>query len=203
MHVIGETLPPAKLLKGLAVIAKHLHPEFGRNARLVPGISRRSCVLASLAVQDFLQEIGIRTEVRPCAFVVQAAEGDKVLHSLGMGKPFDPRATTHKDWVGHMVATAEGFLIDTTLYPVADRPAWRHHLPPMLAVQMNGGTTLWDLPRMASLGVDEGDYWLGVAWLDNGPDASWRQGGDARDVTRREKVVRRLVRRFGAWEEGS
>jgi hypothetical protein len=52
-------------------------------------------------------------------------------------------------------------------------------------------------------GVDlsdtDGDYWLGMIWLDNPANTSWTAGGDARDPDRRLKVVRRLVRRFGSW----
>lgn len=170
-----------------------------RNARLVPDISRRSCVLASLAISEFLTGIGIEAAVRPVAFVAQAVERGEVLHSLGMGKPFDARESTSANWVGHMVATAQGWLIDATLYPAADRPAWRRNLPGMIAVEMKGGDPMWDLPRLASVAAEEGDYWFGAAWLDN-DDGSWAKGGDARDVDRRLKVVRRLVRRFRAWE---
>jgi hypothetical protein len=82
---MGEAPPPAKLFKALAVISRYLHREFDRNARLVPGISRRSCVLASLAVADFPHAIDIEAEARPVTLIIRAGEGERELHSLGIG----------------------------------------------------------------------------------------------------------------------
>jgi hypothetical protein len=109
MEIIGGP-PPVNLLKALAG-DRHW------NARLIPGVSKRSCILVSLAIREFLEAIGIAAEVRPVATLIRAYEGERQLHSLGIGQPLDPSPAPPKKWTGHMVTIAEGWLIDATLYP--------------------------------------------------------------------------------------
>jgi hypothetical protein len=213
---IYSGIPPLKLLKALAVISEHLHPEFDRNVRLVHGISKRSCVLASLAVRDFLEAIGIEAHVRPVATAIRALEGDTPLHSLGIGKPLDPRPAPPGLWSGHMVVIAQDWLIDTTLYQCVDRPAWRGNLSPMIAVKVDPEAPVTIPPELGErqglqnlaatflMHEDEDNpgynYIFGQVWYDVPDNTGWRTGPDATHRNRRIKVVRRLVRRFGEWK---
>src|SRR5262245_28499054 len=101
MYVVGS--PPPKLMKALAVIADNLHPEFLRLPNIKAGISRESCVMCSLTVQEFMNRIGYRAAcVASVACVMRATRGEAELHSLGMGAPQDQRQNTDKRWIGHM-----------------------------------------------------------------------------------------------------
>jgi hypothetical protein len=80
MMVMGR--PPRELLKALATIAGTLHPAFDSHPRIAPGKSKESCVLCSLAVRDFFNNIGFDdAAVRP-VFVVMRVFASR-LSSLG------------------------------------------------------------------------------------------------------------------------
>lgn len=197
-YVVGK-LPP-KLLKALAVIALELHPGFDRTAGLEPGKSKRSCILASLAVRDFLIRVGFPdAEARPVLLVMAASQDGKQLHSLGMGHP-DARGD---GWNGHLVVTSASAraLIDTTLYDCR-RPAWPH-LAPMIATRLGRRITYQfdGLPAIAGLERNEPDrgYDFHIAWMDNPANVGWRYAPDCK-LSRRSKVVETMVQRFGAWE---
>lgn len=201
MMVTGDTLPPVKLIKALAVVSDRLHRSFARNPSLIPNISLRSCVLCSLTVKEFLTSIGFEAVVRPVSFLIFATEGEKELYSLGMGPPFDERKNLPKSWIGHMVVAVEGWIIDTTLYPAIDRPAWRGLLPPMMAVKTKPQTFgTGELTSLASLLYNDKDYYLSMAWFDTPENTSWVKGGDALNKDRRIKVVKRLIHQFGPFK---
>jgi hypothetical protein len=190
--------PAAKLLKALAVIADQLHPGFDRQADLKPFVSRKSCVLCSLAVRDFLVRIGFNARVRPVCAVLWAEKNGAPVHSAGIGVP---NCKSKGDgWNGHMIATVDDWLIDPTLYQIK-RPAWPD-LAGMMALPLHSRPWQrgWSqLKVMASAGAGEDEFSIG--WLDNPKNKTWQLGGDAQDATRRAPVIAAMVERFGAWRE--
>jgi hypothetical protein len=200
MTVAADKPPRSKLMAALTVIGERLHTE----CDLQPGLeflkSRRSCVLASLAVRDFLIYAGFRNaRVRPVAAVIMAARDGKMVHSVGIGVPHDERKREGY-WCGHMAVTVGDLLIDTTLYPCR-RPAWPD-LPGMMAVQLMPQPWQrgwWDLEVMA--GVDlarSGTEVTMIGWFDNPANTRWQAGPDAREAGRRAGVVKALLARFDA-----
>jgi hypothetical protein len=200
MTVVGE--PPAKLLKALAVIADRLHPGFDLYSDCAPGKSKESCVLCSLTVRDFLHLVGFEdARVRPVAVVLWADENGVRLHSAGIGTPEDKREVPADRWIGHLVVTCRGFIIDTTLYQV-QRPAWPE-LTGMIALPIAPlePQRIYDLPLLAGIAADDEKrgYQFSIGWLDNPTNRVWLRGPDGRDRNRRVPVVQRLVDRFGQW----
>lgn len=197
--------PPAKLLKALAVIASELHPAFDALPGITPGISRRSCVLCSLTVRDFLQRIGIAAVAAPVVAVLAATEKGQTLHTAGIGVPGQvPRP---RNWNGHMIVVVPEaeYLIDTTLYQI-NRPAWSD-LPGMVATpiikQMQPGHgRMWGLDVLTSIQMTEAerDYEFQLTWLANPRNNAWRNGPDARRDLRRPAVAK-LAHTFGSWRE--
>ena len=55
---------PAKMLKALAVIADRAHPAYDECSGVAAGASKDKCLFMSLAVRDFLVEIGYRDYLR-------------------------------------------------------------------------------------------------------------------------------------------
>jgi hypothetical protein len=201
MMVIGQ--PPAKLAKALAVIADTLHPSFNANKSIEPDKSKRSCVLASLAVRDFLQATDFASATTmSVATALFAERGTTRLHSVGIGAPHDHRVVDG-DWCGHMVVTVDGWLIDTTLYQ-ALRPQW-----PDLTGQMalplyrvEPATRVFDLPLLTGASFTVEDYEFNICWCDRSENIGWRKGPDARDRDRRRPSVEAMVARFcgfGGW----
>src|ERR1700741_1545134 len=65
--------PPAKMLKALAVIADRAHPAYDECSGVAAGASKDKCLFMSLAVRDFLVEIGYRdATVRSCFLYIAA-----------------------------------------------------------------------------------------------------------------------------------
>lgn len=206
MMVVGN--PPAKLWKALAVVADGLHPGFDLRSTIIPGKSKNSCVLCALTVRDFLLRIGFTdAAVRPVAVVMWASECGKQLHSLGIGSPEDPRDDAGPGhWIGHMVTTVAGFLIDTTLY-CALRPQWPQ-LTGMVVLPIHAEPDerkIFGLDLIVGVTMDEPErgYQFNIGWLDNPYNRAWRGGPDARDRNRREPVVAWLIKRFGRWEDAA
>lgn len=209
LTVIG--MPPAKLVKALAVIAAGLHPLYASLPWIKPGHSRTACILTSLTVRDFLFRIGFTdAEVAPCMFAIRAFRGVEQLHSLGLGDP-DPRQHSKigkesRGWPGHLVVKlpkAE-WLIDTTLFQ-ARRPQWPD-LPGMLAVPLiesrDPAHRYYEMfPLSGAVGVNDDGTTVDILWLDQPKNKWWRQSPDGRDRRRRQLVVDALVRQFGKWED--
>lgn len=209
MTVIG--MPPPKLVKALAVIAKHLHPAYRALPWIKGGHSEHACILSSLTVRDFLFRIGFHdAELAPVLFAIRATRGDEQLHSLGVGDP-DPRehrkvGKESRGWPGHLVVKlpkAE-WLIDTTLFQ-ARRPQWPD-LPGMMAVPLTPSNDpahraygLFPLSGLIGKADDGTD--VDILWLNQPKNKWWRQAPDGRDKRRREPVVRLLVEEFGQWED--
>jgi hypothetical protein len=206
---------PAKLLKALAVIADRLHAEYAAESWIVsPDKSKESCVLASLTVRDFLLGVGFKAEVRSVTVVMNAIDAaGQELHSAGIGAPDRFFARRHVldqpgRWNGHLVVTLprERVLIDTTLFPIKERPAWADLLTGMMAVPLGPGgkiERLYGLPIITGCTVteDTDGRQLTIAWLDR-RNVSWRKGGDSKP-DRRRRVVGTLIEKFGTWQDDS
>ena len=205
MAVLGDVQPP-KLWKALAVIADTLHPTFARQPWIAhPDKSKESCILCSLAVRDFLHTIGFNDAVcRSVVVVMKAWQGDKELHSLGIGVPGTPREDGR--WVGHLVVWLPSLktLIDTTLYPTI-RPQWKD-LPPMIAARCDepmDDCRYGGLKAVAALSMTDDEregYEFGITWLDNPRNAPPCKGNDA-EPWRRAVVIEAMRAKFGEWRD--
>jgi hypothetical protein len=202
MTVIGT--PPAKLLKAIAVISEMLHPSFNANPNIKPDHSKRSCVLCSLTVRDFLQAIGFAdASVASVSVVMFASRGSKPLHSIGIGVPIDNRKIDGQ-WCGHMVATVAGWVIDTTLYQ-AKRPQWPD-LTGQIAVPLYppgaAVVRMFDWPMITGFQLTKDDgYQFLTAWCDRKDNNTWHRGPDAVDIERRRPSVDAMVACFGPWDD--
>lgn len=205
MRVLGQPLP--RLGRALAAIAADLHDGFERDERLVPGISRNSCVLCSLAVRDFLNQIGIEAEAVAVKTIIRAYQDREELHSTGVGFQGPQLNNDPIRWPGHMVVIADGYLIDTTLYPVVDRPAWRGEITPMIAIPLypfdRNAPKFMDRHVLAGFEGRDGGYTLACGWLDDRENMSWQEGPDAKDPDRRATVVRSLRELFERSGDGN
>ena len=203
--MIAHDKTPPKLLKALAVIADTMHQEFAIEPWIAsPDKSKQSCILCSLTVRDFLHEIGFGDAVvRPCCFYIDAHRGKKQLHSLAIGHPED-RPKEEWRWIGHMacVVPSAQTLIDTTLFQ-AKREAWPE-LPGMAAVYYAPGVFQTEkyhgLSGIAGMLREEGDYWCRAVWFDK-PSNDWRQAGDAKDTSRRKRIIALMAERFQPWRD--
>lgn len=198
LYIAGKY--PPKLLKACAVIADRLHPSLDDVPLIERGKSKRSCILASATVRDFLRSIGFSdAEMRPVTVVMMAERGGEILHSVGIGAPGQP--DEGDGWAGHMVVTVPSAraLIDTTLYQTR-RDAWKD-LSGMIATKLRPRPDLryFDLMQLAGLMRGDGDYAFRIVWLDNPENQRWRQAPDT-DPDRRRRAVAAMVEQFGKWE---
>lgn len=210
LTIVGG-VPSARLMKALAVIAADLHPAYDRERLIEPGKSKVSCVLSSLTVRDFLWKVGFKdAAVAPVYFMIQAERDGKVLHSLGVGDHEaigQPTTSpdTRRNWSGHMVALADGWLIDPTLYQV-NRPQWSH-MPGMIAVKLEEPGWLEPIlnhrPLVGAQAIQD-EALIKMLWLDQPSNQRWRTGGGDYRKERRVNVVRQLAQlhREGIWKEG-
>lgn len=190
MLVCGK--PPLKLAKALAVISEMLHETWTFDMLDGFDISKRSCVLSSLTVRDFLFQAGIHDAVVEPVFTYMEAQQDGVtIHNLGIGKPDEPASSPHH-WPGHMVAVSReaGYLIDTTLYQ-AQRPQWPD-LPNMIAAPLNGnGRVFGEFDALGGLQIppDEAGYSFDIAWLHTPNNVGWKRAPDVENMRRKRKLV--------------
>lgn len=208
MLVIGQLRP--RLLKAFAVISVHLHQSLaaGHGDRM-SNITKRSCILSSLATRDFLFRVGFPdVTVRPAVAIMQRDKPDGgIIHALEIGSPTMRFGRDSIDpgpgWTGHMIVAlaSENYLIDTTLYQ-ARRDAWPE-LPGMIAIptldrQIFGEGGLDVLSATAARTEDGGEF--RICWLDQPRNRLWRQ---ARDAIRRQRetAVTLMVNRFGDFHD--
>jgi hypothetical protein len=184
--------PPLKLTKALAVISDMLHRTWTFDMLDGFDISKRSCVLSSLTVRDFLFQSGIHDAVVEPVFTYMEARQDGVtIHNLGIGKPDEP-ASSPKHWAGHMVVVSReaGYLIDTTLYQ-AQRPQWPD-LPNMIAAPLNGdGKVFGEFNALGGLQIppDVTGYSFDLAWLHTPDNVEWKRAPDVENMRRKRKLV--------------
>jgi hypothetical protein len=204
MAVVGEH--PGKMVKALAVVASELHSAYDAfHDCPKPGGSKEACLFSSLAVRDFLVEIGFKdATVRSVACVVRATrhEGEEI-HSVGVGVPFQ----TQRDekFNGHAVVTVPSLylMIDTTLYPW-DRPAWNGGLPGMMALSYHApdpSLKLYGCDAIAGMTISSDDRRIDMIWIDR-PEVNWKREIDFRVRSpRRAAVTKALVEGFGIWND--
>jgi len=194
---------PSRLVKALGVIADALHPAFDCQSWTRPGWSKRSCVLASLTCRDFLRALGYDdAKAYACALVMRGVDAaGRELHSLGIGDlPGQPQPPDGF-WIGHMVVVVPSarLMLDTTLY-TAMRPHWPM-LSGMIATTMGTParsiTTFGKHPFAAAELFDPASgHYLGIIWLDDHHNKTWRRGPDAVENWRRSAALATLQERF-------
>jgi hypothetical protein len=205
MTVLGR--PELPLLKAFAVLASELHPTFARQAWMGGHeISKRSCVLTSLAVRDFLFRSGFTdAEARPVKTLIRAEREGEAIHSVGIG--FPPENVRPGAWSGHMVVALPkaGYIVDCTLFP-ALRPAWPD-VTGMVAAPINReGPDMLGLRHLAGFMMSDREGGHGevvsVAWLDDPKNKEWRGAPDSRP-RRRDAVIAHLAAKYKEHLAGS
>lgn len=202
MTVLGRW--PGKAMKAMAAIAMCAHPAYDACSGFPPGTSHDKCLFMSLAVRDFLVQIGFKdATVRGCALYIRADDKDgKEIWSIGLGVP--GQADIEGKFNGHAVCVVPqlGLLIDTTTYQ-AMRPYWREVVTGMTATSFEPPRheLFYGLHPFAGGVVELDDRSVLVAWLDR-PELNWRKDVDFRvRNSRRIAVTKALVEAFGAWRD--
>jgi len=195
---------PGKMIKALAVISMHAHPAYDAVSGFPPGKSRDLCLFMSLAVRDFLVQIGYRdATVRGCALYIRADDPDgKEIWSIGIGVPNLP--DEEGKFNGHAVCTVPslGLLIDPTTYQ-AVRSHWRDRVTGLTAAAYEPPREELIYGRHPFAGglIELDDRCVMVAWLDR-PELNWRKSDDFRvRNARRIAVTKALVEAFGEWHD--
>jgi hypothetical protein len=204
-------VPPAKLLKALALIATQLHPMLDAWHDMPPGKSKTSCILSAAVVRDFLYRIGFRdADITPtCCLIVARDANDKEVWSLGIGNPEGPQHNPN-GFDGHTVVRAGGWLIDPTLYQAGPRPAWPD-LPGMVATPLvedgadateDGDNTVMGLKLLAGImGLSKSGNHISVAYLHQPDNTDWTTAPDFQRRHMRKRIAQQLVDAFGPWTE--
>jgi hypothetical protein len=174
----------AKAWKALAAIASELHPAYDRVSGVAAGASKDKCLFASLAIRDYLVQIGYRdATARSCALYVYAddQQGNQIW-SVGIGVP--DQIEEEGKFNGHAVVVVPSLnlMIDPTVYQ-----AQRSHfgdLPGMIALpyyapQHGGIRALYGLPIFAHATAKQDDRVVSTVWLDR-PDIPWKRSEDYR-----------------------
>lgn len=202
MTVMADDLPP-KMWKALAVIASRASAAYDERSGLARGAMGDKCLFASLAVRDFLVDIGFKdATIRPCFLYIDATGLDgKQIWSVGIGVPNQP--TIHGKFNGHAVVTVPSLslLIDPTVRQ-AVRPHWKDALGGMAAIKYHDPNTnqlVHGRPAIAGAEVAFADRVVTVIWADR-PELNWKQEPDFRDKNARRRYVTRSLREaFGEW----
>lgn len=196
--------PPAPFVRALGAIAGALHPAFDQI--VVPGKSKESCVLASLAVRDFLWQAGFKDARLVTVYLaIRAVDAaGRELHSVGVGDhngtvPVSvpvPKETGDR-WNGHMVVEVPsvGYMVDTTMFNMK-RPAWPD-LPGMIAtpIERDGVTRSFGLDHLACIRTEIDDGVQLMLWWLVQPNERWRDAPDT-ERHRRLSVVKAMLRLF-------
>jgi hypothetical protein len=201
MTVIAD--PPAKMWKALAAISLHAHPSYDECSGVAPGGSRDKCLFMSLAVRDFLVQIGYRdATVRPCFLFINAEDlQGRELWSVGIGAPGQPELP--EKFNGHAVCTVPSLqlLIDTTMYQ-AIRPQWDGAVSGMAAATYHQpwlDQKVHGCPSIAGTEAQLPDRRVLMLWLDR-PELRWKQSLDFRVKNERRRYVTKALREaFGEW----
>lgn len=188
-----------KMTDALSVIATTLHTAF--DTVVVPGKSKESCVLCSLAVRDFLWQAGWKDATCTTVYMMIVATDPKgkEIWSLGVGDHTDIPTTvpapvdTPERWSGHMVVEvpSAGIIIDTTMYPARREKYWPK-LPGMAAVMIDhNGPISYGLKPVAGLAADGPEGSVRVVWLRQS-NKRWQGAPDAVRA-RRLPVVKHML----------
>jgi hypothetical protein len=208
-NTLGDLLiltdPPPKMWKALAVIATRAHAAYDECSGVAPGGLRDKCLFGSLAVRDFLVEIGYRdATVRSCFLYIDAVDqDDKQIWSVGLGAP--GQHPVENKFNGHAVCTVPSLslLIDMTVYQ-AIRPQWQDAVKGMAAVDYHEPwqrQLVHGCPSIAGAEVPMPDRTVRMLWLDR-PEVNWKQQPDFRQKNDRRRYVTKALREaFGNWSE--
>ncbi|TYL87463.1 hypothetical protein [Bradyrhizobium cytisi] len=197
--------PPAKMWKALATISARAHQAYDECSGTAPGSSHDKCLFMSLAVRDFLVEIGYRdATVKACSLLIRAGDPqENEIWSVGLGAP-GQRDEPDK-FNGHAVCAVPSLelLIDTTIYQ-AIRPHWGGAVGGMVAINYwrnPSAERLWGLEVIAAAECALSDRLVRVLWLDR-PEVNWKSSEDFRVKNeRRRHVTKALINAFGGWRE--
>ncbi|MBR0753533.1 hypothetical protein JQ604_15195 [Bradyrhizobium jicamae] len=195
--------PPAKMLKALAVIATRAHPAYDECSGVAAGASRDKCLFMSLAVRDFLVEIGFADATARSCFLYIAANDlqGKELWSVGLGAP--GQYPIPEKFNGHAVCTVPSLklLIDTTVYQ-AVRPQWAGAVSGMAAIKYHQPwphQLIHGCPSIAGCEAVLPDRRVMLLWLDR-PEINWKRQIDFRQKNDRRRYVTKALREaFGSW----
>jgi hypothetical protein len=198
--------PPAKMLKALAVISARAHQAYDECSGFPRGTSHDKCLFMSLAVRDFLVQIGFTdATVRSCCLLVRADDRQgKEIWSVGIGAP--GQVPQPGKFNSHAVCAvpSQQLLIDTTVYQ-AVRPHWGGTVGGMAAINYHmpqAGCVLFGCPVIASAECELEDRVVGIAWLDR-PEVQWKRDIDYREKSERRRFVTKALREaFGEWRDG-
>lgn len=197
--------PPERLALAIEIIGLYLHQAYAAERRIGEGLSQKSCILMAATVRDFLYRVGFRdAQVRPVVFFIEAIRNDEVIKQLGIGNPEGPQKREDA-FDGHMIVTAEGWLIDPTLFHATPREQWPT-FPTMMAQPLFKGDPAiewFGLPVLTGGAVPENDQGNLVrwAWLDQPINTDYLTSGDWRKKFKRERVTDLMVRIFRAKEK--
>lgn len=208
-NTVGDLLvtanPPPKMWKALVAIATRAHAAYDECSGLAPGGLRDKCLFASLAVRDFLVQIGYSdATVRSCFLYIDAVnDKDEQIYSVGMGAP--GQKPIPQKFNGHAVCTVPSLklLIDLTMYQ-AVRPHWQGVVSGMAAVEYHEprfNQLIHGCPSIAGAQVPLSDRTVRIIWADRS-DINWKQQPDFRQKNdRRRYVTRALMEAFGEWND--
>ena len=205
MTVMGEPGQlPVRMWKALAAISLRAHPAYDEVSGFPPGTSRDKCLFMSLAVRDFLVQIGFEdATVRGCALYMRADDNDgEEIWSLGIGIPGLP--DEEDKFNGHAVVTVPSLklLIDTTMYQ-AMRPHWLDAISGMAALPYHEpwhNQLIHQRPTIAGIEMTYPDRTMMAAWLDR-PELPWRKADDFRVRNGRRLAVTKAMREAFAGQQ--
>lgn len=197
--------PPPKMWKALAVISARAHAAYDECSGFPRGTSHDKCLFMSLAVRDFLVEIGFDdATVRSCFLFIAADDlQGKEIWSVGIGAP--GQTPEPEKFNGHAVCSVPSLslLIDTTVYQ-AIRPHWGEAVSGMAAIKYHQPwhrQLIYGCPSIAGAEIALPDRWVRMLWLDR-PELQWKREIDFRQKNDRRRCVTKALREaFGEWRE--
>ena len=193
MMLMTEHPQPVTMMKALAAISLGAHAAYDKCSGFAPGTSHDKCLFMSLAVRDFLVQIGFTdATVRGCFLYICADDLDgKQLWSVGTGAPGQPALGDGK-FNGHAVVVIPSLslLVDVTVYQ-AIRPQWNHAVSGMVALPYHEPwqrQAILGCPSIAGVEVELTDRRVCMLWLDR-PELQWKRALDYRVKSDRRKCV--------------
>lgn len=202
MTVVGRW--PGKAMKALATVSLALHPAYDAVSGLAPGAGHDKCLFMSLAVRDFLVQIGFKdATVKGCFLYISADDlAGKQIWSVGLGAPGQEPIADKFNGHAAVIVPSLDLLIDTTVYQ-AIRSQWCDTVSGMVAIRYHAPSKLviHGCPSIAGAELKLPDRIVMMHWLDR-PDIYWKRALDFRQKNdRRRAVTRTLVEAFGTWSD--
>src|SRR5262245_682208 len=156
-----------------------------------------ACIPSSLAVRDFLRELGFAAEVRSVALNMILIKPGTLPRQIMIGSREIVGASAGRGWNGHLVVTSNGLLIDPTFIRL--RRPWWPWLPAVAIVPVTdrkfrervaveGGKSI---PVIACLRDNRDGEFL-TMWAETRRNDEWKSAPAARP-DRREGTVSWLI----------